>query len=113
MNAVTNFEVDALISSLGNDIDALYVLDQQAKVMAERVKKMKDDIANKYGESAKDINGKYVPFKGELHEVTVQLVAVKGTVDYNKLCVKYGITEDILDTFRKDGRADIKVVPAK
>jgi hypothetical protein len=113
MNAVTNFEVDALISSLTNDIDALYILDQQAKAMAERVKKMKDDIANKYGESAKDINGKYIPFKGELHEVTVQLVAVKGTVDYGKLCVKYGITDDVLDTFRKDGRADIKVVPAK
>jgi hypothetical protein len=104
MNAVTNFEADALLTSLSNDIDALYVLDQQAKDLAERVKKMKNDIANKYGE------GKH---KGELHEVTVQLVAVKGTVDYNKLCVKYGITEDILDTFRKDGRADIKVVPAK
>jgi hypothetical protein len=48
-----------------------------------------------------------------LHSVTVQMVAVKGTVDYKKLCVSYGIQDDVLDTFRKEGRADIRVTPKK
>jgi len=94
----------ATIESLGSDIDALYVLDQQAKALAEQVKAMKDAIANKYGEGE---------HKGELHSVSVKLVAVAGTVDYAKLCVAYGIQKDVLDTFRKDGRADIRVTPAK
>ena len=103
----------ATIESLTSDIDALYVLDQQAKALEAQIKALKADIANKYGESAKDAAGKYIPFKGELHSVTVQLVQVKGTVDYGKLCVQYGITDDVLDTFRKEGRADIRVTPAK
>lgn len=94
----------ATVESLSSDIDALYVLDQQAKALADQVKTMKESIANKYGE------GK---FKGELHEVEIKMVAVKGTVDYAKLCVKYGITDDVLDTFRKEGRADIRVTPKK
>ena len=94
----------ATIESLTNDIDALYVLDQQAKALAEQVKAMKAAISNKYGEGE---------HKGELHSVNVQLIPVAGTVDYNKLCVAYGITEDVLNTFRKEGRADIRVTPSK
>ena len=94
----------AAVESFSSDIDALYVLDQQAKALAEQVKAMKEAIANKYGE------GKHV---GELHSVTVALFAVKGTVDYAKLCVAYGIQDDVLDTFRKAGRADIRVTPNK
>ena len=41
------------------------------------------------------------------------MVAVKGTVDYGKLCVQYGIKDSVLDTFRKEGRADIRVTPNK
>ena len=94
----------ATVESLANDIDALYVLDQQAKALAEQVKALKASIANKY-----DVG----THKGELHSVNVALFEVKGTVDYNALCVKYGITEDVLDTFRKEGRADIRVTPKK
>jgi hypothetical protein len=94
----------AAVESFTNDIDALFVLDQQAKALAEQVKTMKETIANKYGE------GKHV---GELHSVDVKLVQVKGTVDYGKLCVSYGIQDDVLDTFRKEGRADIRVTPSK
>jgi len=94
----------AAVESFTNDIDALFVLDQQAKALAEQVKTMKEAIANKYGE------GKHV---GELHSVDVKLVQVKGTVDYGKLCVSYGIQDDVLDTFRKEGRADIRVTPSK
>jgi hypothetical protein len=94
----------ATVETLTSDIDALYVLDQQAKAIAEQVKAMKADIANKYGE------GKHV---GELHSVEVKLIAVTGTVDYTALCVAYGITEDKLATFRKEGRADIRVSPKK
>lgn len=94
----------ATIESLSNDIDALYVLDQQAKALAEQVKAMKAAIANKYGEGE---------HKGELHSVAVKLVPVAGTVDYDKLCVAYGITADVLNTFRKEGRADIRVSPKK
>ena len=94
----------ATIESFTNDIDALFVLDQQAKALADQVKAMKDAIANKYGEGE---------HKGELHSVTVKMVAVSGTVDYAKLCVSYGIQKDVLDTFRKESRADIRVTPVK
>jgi len=94
----------AAVESFTNDIDALFVLDQQAKALADQVKAMKEAIANKYGEGE---------HKGELHSVTVKMVAVSGTVDYAKLCVSYGIQKDVLDTFRKEGRADIRVTPVK
>jgi hypothetical protein len=94
----------ATVESLSNDIDALYVLDQQAKALAEQVKTLKASIANKY-----DIG----THAGELHSVTVALFEVKGTVDYAALCVEYGITEEMLNKFRKDSRADIRVTPKK
>jgi hypothetical protein len=102
MNAPLNLE--SLLSSITTDIDTLYLLDQQAKALAEKVKAMKNDIANKYGE------GK---FQGEHHSVEIKLVAVSGTVDYQALCVKYGIPDTELDTFRKEGRVDIRVSPKK
>ena len=110
---VSQTEISAVVASLTSDIDALYVLDQQAKALALQVKEMKDAIANKYGESAKDAKGVAIPFQGEMHSVTVQLLSVAGTVDYAKLCVAYGITDDVLDTFRKAKRADIRVTPNK
>jgi hypothetical protein len=94
----------AAVETLTSDIDALYVLDQQYKALEAQIKALKADIANKYGEGE---------HKGELHSVTVKMVAVKGTVDYGKLCVQYGIQDDVLDTFRKAGRADIRVTPNK
>ena len=94
----------ATIESLSSDIDSLYVLDQQYKALEAQIKTLKADIANKYGEGE---------HKGELHSVTVKMVAVKGTVDYGKLCVEYGIQDEVLDTFRKSGRADIRVTPGK
>ena len=104
MTVVAQIQTEATIVSLANDIDALYVLDQQAKALAEQVKAMKEAIANKYGEGE---------HKGELHSVTVKIFEVSGTVDYKKLCVSYGITDTVLATFRKEGRADIRVSPAK
>jgi len=103
----------AAVESFTNDIDALFVLDQQAKALAKQVEAMKHAIANKYGECAKDANGDDIPHQGELHSVTVKMIAVKGTVDYKKLCVAYKIQDDVLDTFRKEGRADIRVTPVK
>ena len=99
-----NIQALATVESLVNEIDALYVLDQEAKALADKVKAMKSDIANKYGE------GKHT---GELHSVEVKLVQVSGTVDYAALCVEYGITEETLNKFRKEGRADIRVSPKK
>jgi prolyl-tRNA editing enzyme YbaK/EbsC (Cys-tRNA(Pro) deacylase) len=111
MNAITSAESLAL--SLANDIDALYVLDQQAKALALQVKAMKDALADKYGESPKDASGKSIPFKGEMYEVVIQLIPVKGTVDYKKLCAAYKITNEQLDEFRNADRADIRVTPQK
>lgn len=99
-----NIQALATVESLTNRIDALFVLDQQAKALAEQVKILKGDIANAYGE------GEHA---GELHSVVVQLVQVSGTVDYAALCVAYGITKETLDDFRKEGRADIRVTPKK
>jgi hypothetical protein len=104
MTTATLIQTEALISTITSDIDALYVLDQQAKALADQVKSLKESIANKYGEGE---------HKGELHSVTVKLVEVSGTVDYKKLCVAYGIQDDVLDTYRKAGRADIRVTPSK
>jgi hypothetical protein len=104
MTTATLIQATATVESLQNDIDALYVLDQQAKALADKVKSLKADIANKY-----DIG----THKGELHSVNVALFEVKGTVDYQALCVAYGITDTVLDTFRKEGRADIRVTPKK
>jgi hypothetical protein len=104
MTTATQIQTEALISTITSDIDALYVLDQQAKALADQVKALKEAIANKYGEGE---------HKGELHSVTVKLIEVSGTVDYKKLCMSYGITDDVLATFRKEGRADIRVSPQK
>ena len=104
MTTATLIQATATIESLANDIDALYVLDQQAKALADKVKELKASIANKY-----DVG----THKGELHSVNVALFEVKGTVDYQALCVAYGITEDKLNEFRKEGRADIRVTPKK
>ena len=104
MTTATLIQTEALISTITSDIDSLYVLDQQAKALETKIKALKADIANKYGEGE---------HKGELHSVTIQLVQVSGTVDYKKLCVSYGINDDVLNTFRKVGRADIRVTPAK
>jgi phage-related protein len=104
MTTATQIQTEALIATVTSDIDALYVLDQQAKALAEQIKALKDSIANKYGEGE---------HQGELHSVTVKIFKVSGTVDYKKLCVAYGIQDDVLDTFRKESRADIRVTPAK
>ena len=104
MTTATLIQATATVESLQNDIDALYVLDQQAKALAKTIKSMKDAIANKY-----DVG----THKGELHSVNIAFFDVKGTVDYQALCVAYGITDTVLDTFRKEGRADIKVTPQK
>jgi hypothetical protein len=100
----TLIQTEALISTVTSDIDALYVLDQQAKALEAKIKALKADIANKYGEGE---------HKGELHSVSIKLVQVKGTVDYGKLCVAYGINDDVLSTYRKENRADIRVTPTK
>ena len=100
----TLIQTEALISTVTSDIDALYVLDQQSKALEAKIKALKADIANKYGEGE---------HKGELHSVSIKLVQVKGTVDYGKLCVAYGINDDVLSTYRKENRADIRVTPTK
>jgi hypothetical protein len=99
-----NIQALATVESLTNDIDALYVLDQQAKALAEQVKAMKAAIANKY-----DVG----THAGELHSVSVAMFEVKGTVDYAALCAEYGITDEVLSKFRKESRADIRVTPKK
>jgi hypothetical protein len=94
----------AAVESLTSDIDALYVLDAQAKLLTDKVKHLKEYIANAHGEGT---------HKGELHSVTVALVSVKGSVDWEALCAKHGISADEQDSFRKPARADIRVSPKK
>jgi len=105
MNTVaTEIQALATIASLSSDIDALFVLDAQVKLLTEKVKHLKEYIANAHGEGT---------HKGELHSVTVTIADVKGTVDYQALCVEYGITEESLNKFRKAGSARITVTPKK
>ena len=92
----------ATVESLTNDIDTLAVLDRQQKALAAQVKSLKDSIANTFGD------GKH---RGEKYGVTVTVANVKGTVDYDALCAHFGITEDQLNSFRKEGSPRITVTP--
>ncbi|NBS75252.1 MAG: hypothetical protein EBT78_11570 [Betaproteobacteria bacterium] len=92
----------ATVESLSNDIDTLAVLDRQVKTLTLQCKTLKDNLANQYGE------GK---FRGEKYGVTVTIADVKGTVDYDALCKHFNITEEQLNSFRKEGSARITVTP--
>jgi hypothetical protein len=88
------------VESLSNDIDTLAVLDRQVKQLTAQVKTLKDNIANTYGE------GKH---RGEKYGVNVVISNVKGTVDYDALIKHFGITEEQLNSFRKESIARITV----
>ena len=114
MTAVTTATVVqavATVESLLNPIDQLSVLDRQQKALTAQVKELKDNIANTYGETSKDANGKQVPHRGEKYGATVVIANVKGSVDYDALIKHFGITEAQLDAFRKEGSARITVTP--
>jgi hypothetical protein len=114
MTTATLIQATATVESLQNDIDALYVLDQQAKSLAKQVKSMKDCIANKYGESAKNADGTSIAHKGENHGVLVQLQSVKGTVDLEKVMLALNMTEEDFDkAYRGVDSARIVVTPKK
>ena len=97
-----NIQALAAVESLTSDIDTLAVLDRQVKDLTATCKKLKDNIANTYGE------GK---FRGEKYGVRVTIEQRKGSVDMEKLCAKFGITVDDLDSFRGEASAIIKVAP--
>ena len=90
------------IESLSNDIDTLAVLDRQIKALTVTTKGLKEIIANAYGE------GK---FRGEKYGVRVTIEDRKGSVDMDKLCAAFGITEEQLNSFRGESSAVIKVTP--
>ena len=92
----------ATVESITNDIDTLAVLDRQVKDLTAQCKILKDGIANTYGE------GKH---RGEKYGVLVTIANVKGSVDYGKLSAEYGITDEVLNTFRKESIARITVKP--
>lgn len=90
----------ATVESLSNDIDTLAVLDRQVKTLTLQCKTLKDNLANQYGE------GK---FRGEKYGVRITIEQRKGSVDMDKLCAQFGITEAQLDSFRGEASAIIKV----
>jgi len=90
----------ATVESLTNDIDTLAVFDRQVKDLTAKCKVLKENIANQYGE------GK---FRGEKYGVRVTIENRKGSVDMEKLCAAFGITEADLDKFRGESSAVIKV----
>ena len=85
-----------------NQIDELAILDREVKAMTKRVKSLKEDIANTYGEGN---------FRGEQYGVRVTIENRKGTVNMEALCKAFGITEADLDKFRGETDAVIKVCP--
>jgi hypothetical protein len=90
------------IESLSNDIDTLAVLDRQIKALTVTTKGLKEVIANTFGE------GKH---RGEKYGVRVTIEDRKGSVDMDKLCAAFGITEEQLNSFRGESSAVIKVTP--
>ena len=102
VTTATEVQAVATVESLLNPIDQLAVLDREQKVLTAKVKSLKDDVANTYGE------GKH---RGEKYGATVVIANVKGSVDYEALIKHFGITEAQLDSFRKEGSARITVTP--
>ena len=93
MNAVVNFPVPEV-----SIIDELADLDHKIKFYTEQSKKLKDKIANFYGE------GKH---RGEHYGVTVTLCKT-ATVDHKKLYADLGVSDDTLAKYTKHG-ASIRV----
>lgn len=90
----------ATVESLTNDIDTLAVLDKQVKDLTAKVKTLKDNIANTYGE------GKH---RGEKYGVRVTIENRKGSIDLEALFAHFGITAEQAEQFRGDSIAVIKV----
>ena len=93
MNAVVNFPISETLM-----IDELAELDSKIKFYTEQSKKLKDKIANFYGE------GKH---RGEHYGVTVTLCKT-ATVDHKKLYADLGVSEETLAQYTKQG-ASIRV----
>jgi hypothetical protein len=93
MNAVVNFPI-----SETSMIDELAELDSKIKFYTEQSKKLKDKIANFYGE------GKH---RGQHYGVTVTLCKTK-TVDHKKLYADLGVSEKTLAKYTTHG-ASIRV----
>ena len=102
MTVVAQIQAEATVTSLANDIDALYVLDQQAKALAKQIEAMKDAIANTLGE------GKH---RGEKYGVRVTIENRKGSIDLEALLAHFGITAEQAEQFRGASSAIIKVTP--
>jgi len=94
MNAVVNFPI-----SETSMIDELAELDSKIKFYTEQSKKLKDKIANFYGE------GKH---RGQHYGVTVTLCKT-ATVDHKKLYADLGVSEETLAQYTKHG-ASIRVL---
>lgn len=88
----------AHIESLLNPIDRLAILDRQIKELTEQSKALKDEVANTYGE------GKH---RGEKYGVTVTLCKT-ATVDYKALLAELGVSDEVVEKFKKHG-ASIRV----
>jgi hypothetical protein len=81
----------AFTESLVNPIDQLAVLDRQAKELAERIKALKDEVANTYGQ------GK---FRGEQYGVSVSLYE-SNTVDYKSLLAELSVPAEKVAQYTK------------
>lgn len=90
----------ATVESLTNKIDRFAVIDRQIKALTDEAKELKDELANEFGE------GKH---RGEKYGLRVTIENRKGSVDMEKLCKHFGITEADLDQFRGKTSAVIKV----
>jgi len=86
MNAVVNFPISETLM-----IDELAELDSKIKFYTEQSKKLKDKIANFYGE------GKH---RGNTFGVNVSLYQ-STTYDYKKMIADLGITQDTLSKYAK------------
>ena len=102
MTTATLIQAVATVESLLSPIYQLAVLDREQKSLAAKIKTLKDEVANTYGE------GKH---RGEKYGVTVVIADVIGSVNYEALCKHFKITEEQLNSFRKEGSARITVTP--
>jgi len=86
-------QATATVESLKNPIDSFAVLDREYKAIKKAWENSKDLLLVNFGLGE---------FRGEKYGLEIKAITVKGSIDMDALCAKFGITEADLESFRKE-----------
>ena len=99
MNMTTALELNTLALHT-HMIDELALLDKEAKLLEKRIKALKEQVANTYGEGN---------HQGDVYSVTVSLVNTSKT-DWSAIATKYDIPATVIAEHTTRG-VSIRVCP--